>query len=614
MGAQPRQVVMMESAPSGLSMAERIRSQFVQSPASIAGNLVGMVLITGLYGVSPWLAFAATLWLLRVLHYVRFRLQRSVPLKTLQHWDRSWMVLVILQGSAWGAAVWLFWGEGTAFHQTTLMLMVCTYAIGAVPLLALRPRVFISFCLVIVLPMVLRVELDMANPNRHALAGVLLLLVGLSSMVASSYRKAMVRVIHLKAKSDELSVQLAEQARLAEAAQREAEQANRAKTQFLAAASHDLRQPLHAMGLFAEALRTRVQDAQAAPLIQSINESVQALDELFSQLLDITRIDSGAVQAQFAGVRMSELYARLRPHFEPMAFEKGLVLRWRGAHQVVWADPVLLERILRNLVSNALRYTQDGGVLVACRRSGEEVRLQVWDSGRGMSPAQQARIFDEFYQADPSAPLEPRQAKGMGLGLSIVKRLALLMQRQVVVHSKPGRGSVFELRLPWMSLSPAPSLQPALEEPAPSRPHLQGLPVLVVEDDAAVRQGLQAVLESWGAQVTALGDEAALEAWLQHMPRASALQEPAGLPALLILDHQLSENLTGEQVLRRIRRQWPHRDWPAIVITGSALEDLQARAGRENFQLMIKPVLPGRLLSAIRAAGSGATPAFARLR
>ena len=235
---------------------------------------------------------------------------------------------------------------------------------------------------------------------------------------------------------------------MAEEARRAAEAANRAKTQFFAAASHDLRQPLHAMGLFAEALRQRSHDPEVASLVNSINESVDALEGLFGELLDITRIDTGGVDVNPAPVRMRELFARLRLHFEPTAFEKGLMLTFHGEQHVAHADPVLLERVLRNLVSNAIRYTDDGGVLVSCRPRGGKLLLQVWDTGigicRGQPAAHLRRVLPGAEQ--PAAGGAPPQGSGPGAGHRQAPGGA--DGAPITVRSRAGRGTVFSLEVP----------------------------------------------------------------------------------------------------------------------------------------------------------------------
>jgi signal transduction histidine kinase len=186
------------------------------------------------------------------------------------------------------------------------------------------------------------------------------------------------------------------------------------------------------MGLFAEALRQRTHEPEVAQLVNSINESVDALEGLFSELLDITRIDSGGVEVNPQSFSIGDIFRKLRLHYEPTAFEKGLDLRFRGSKHVALGDPLLVERILRNLLSNAIRYTADGSVLVSARRRGESVRLQVWDTGPGIGEEERVRVFEEFYQVPgtPTAALGERK-KGLGLGLAIVKRLAELMQAPI---------------------------------------------------------------------------------------------------------------------------------------------------------------------------------------
>ncbi len=254
------------------------------------------------------------------------------------------------------------------------------------------------------------------------------------------------------------------------------------------------------MGLFAEALRQKSQranDPEVASLVNSINQSVDALEGLFGELLDITRIDSGGVDVQPGPVRIRDLFARLRLTFEPTAFEKGLALTFHGERHFAHTDGLLLERILRNLVSNAIRYTEDGGVLVACRPRGDKLVVQVWDSGIGIAEASLPRIFDEFYQVQSQRPLEPHQRKGLGLGLAIVKRLAGLLDAPLTVRSRPGHGTVFTLEFP-AGASRAASSRATPGTASRLGITLQGRRIVVVEDEPAVREGLTVLLARLG--------------------------------------------------------------------------------------------------------------------
>lgn len=580
---------------------DHVRALFMQTPASLIGYLIGWGLMVAMYWpLAPrapmlaWMLLLAALLALRLAHYLRYRRQRDADDATLQRWRRSWKALVLAQASTWGVAVWLFWGLGTPYHLTALMLVVFSLCVASVQLLATQQRLFIAFTCLVLVPAILRIATDTTQAWHWQLAGILCLQFLIVLIMGRMQRSALDQVIHLKSRTDKLAAQLRVEMAATESARRAAEAASRAKTQFFAAASHDLRQPLHAMGLFAEALRQRSHDPEVASLVNSINESVDALEGLFGELLDITRIDTGGVDVNPAPVAMRELFARLRLHFEPTAFEKGLALSFHGARHVAFADPVLLERILRNLVSNAIRYTDDGGVLVSCRprstQDGEKLLLQVWDSGIGITEATLPRIFDEFYQVQSQRPLQAHQRKGLGLGLAIVARLAQLMAAPIAVRSRVGHGTVFSFEVPVGK--PVRALEPSAAGPkAPLGLTLQGRLMLLVEDEAAVREGLVVLLKAWGASVLAFDTVAALQAWLEA--------RPAEAPDLLIVDYRLPQGTTGLDALALLRRHWPGHRLPAIVVTGSTIGGHETEAAEHDFHLLIKPVLPNKLRAMI---------------
>lgn len=594
---------------AGDAGGDHIRALYVQTPATLTGNGVGLLLMAAIFvplapgpSVLAWLGVGAALWLLRLAHWLRFRRQPQAPAALLHAWRRSWMVLVLSQGALWGAAVWLFWGLGTPYHRVALILIVYSYCLGSVQLLATQRRVFLAFISLVLTPSIVRIASDTGQEWHLQLAFILTLLFFLTVLMARTYGNALGQAISLKRRTEDLAARLRhemaladEARRAADEARRVAEAANRAKTQFFAAASHDLRQPLHAMGLFAEALRQRIRDPEVASLVNSINESVDALEGLFGELLDITRIDTGGVDVRPEPVRLKELFGRLRLHFEPAAFEKGLLLTFRGEQHVALADPVLLERVLRNLVSNAIRYTDDGGVLVSARlrQDGGRPRLllQVWDSGIGISEASLPRIFDEFFQVQGGRPLQAHQRKGLGLGLAIVKRLAALMESPISVRSRVGRGTVFSLEVP---LGRAPRSADAGGGPVAKSAlglTLEGRHAVVVEDEQAVREGLVVLLQAWGAAVTDFDTIEALEHWLAA--------EPGPAPDLLLVDYRLPQGRTGLDALAALRARWPQQQLPAIVITGSSLGGHEAEAEHHDFHLLVKPVLPAKLRAMI---------------
>ena len=596
------------------SDADHMRALYVQTPATLIGYALGYAVVFTLFvplaEAGPfwlWAGAVVLLWALRLLHYLRYLRRPGADEATLLAWRRSWRVLVLLQGSLWGIAVWMFWGLGTPYDKLALILVVYAFSVSSVQLLATQPWVFLSFICAVLVPTVVRIASDTSQSGHMALAIIVTLLFCATVLMARTYVGALGQAISLKARTDELAAQLRtevaatdEARRVADEARRAAEAANRAKTQFFAAASHDLRQPLHAMGLFAEALRQRSHDPEVASLVNSINESVDALEGLFGELLDITRIDTGGVDVNPAPLRMRELFARLRLHFEPIAFEKGLMLSFRGERHVALADPVLLERVLRNLVSNAIRYTDDGGVLVSCRLrqrpEGDKLLLQVWDSGIGIAEASLPRIWDEFFQAQSHRPLQAHHRKGLGLGLAIVKRLAGLMEAPIGVRSRVGHGTVFSIEVP---VGKAPrSFEPAAAVArVPIGLTLQGCFFVVVEDEAAVREGLVVLLQAWGARVAAFDSLEAVRAWVGAAEGGG--DEPPEKPDLLLVDYRLPQGETGIDALTTLRAHWPGQRLPAIMITGSSLGGHEDEATTHDYHLLIKPVLPNKLRAMI---------------
>jgi two-component system, sensor histidine kinase len=582
--------------PALARLAEVVRSTYDYMPAALVGYLAGVGVVTMLFwGIAPtamivpWMAAFGAMCLVRMLITLRFQRAQPQSLADWQVWRLRSNVGTVVAAALWGLAGWMFYGQGTGLQQTGLIIIVYTFCVVGIPVLSIQPRLYLTFAALCFLPLVARIA-SVGDSYHYQLAGELVLIITLTTLLANSYRQALTRAIDLKLQADELAAKLRVQTLAAEAARREAETANRAKTQFFTAASHDLRQPLHAMGLFAEALRQRVHEPEVAQLVNSINESVDALDGLFSELLDIARIDSGGIELHEQHFDIGDILRKLRLQFEPAAFEKGLALRLRGDGRVVFADPLLVERIARNLVSNAIRYTNDGSVLVSCRQRGQVVLLQVWDTGVGIREAEQARIFDEFYQVPHTRRVSPEQRKGLGLGLAIVKRLAGLMQARLTMRSQAGRGTVFTLELPLGRLPRAPAA--AVPGKGPVGITLDGRLIVVVEDEPAVRAGLDVLLKGWGAQVESFDSVAASRAWAQHVDPALVK------PDLLIVDYRLEDGLDGVDAIKAMRSRFGPAI-PAILVTGSTMTGHDKEAHEHNFHLLIKPVVPNKLRAMI---------------
>jgi two-component system, sensor histidine kinase len=598
--------------PAFGALVEIVTSTYAYMPAALAGYLAGVGVITMLYWqlasaalLLPWSGLFVAMCAARALVIQRFR--RAQPSTRAQWlaWRRRSSIGTVVAGVLWGATGWIFYGLGNEQAQTTgLIVIIYTYCVASVPVLSTQPRLFLAYASLCLLPLVLRIALS-GGLDAYQLAGELFVIISLTTVLANSYRQTLQRAIDLKVQADELAAKLRIETLAAEAARREAEIANRAKTQFFTAASHDLRQPLHAMGLFAEALRQRVgepsgtpegaargfnNDPEVAQLVNSINESVDALEGLFSELLDITRIDSGGIEVHEQHFEVGDILRKLRLHYEPSAFEKGLSLRFRSAARVLYGDPLLVERILRNLVSNAIRYTNDGTVLVSARRRGSRVLLQVWDTGLGIRESEQARIFDEFYQVPTTERVSADQRKGLGLGLAIVKRLAGLMGAPLTLRSQPGRGTVFTLEMPLGKVArPAATVVPGK---APLGITLEGRLIVIVEDEPAVRSGLEVLLKGWGARIESFDSVASSRAWAQA-------SDPGQVkPDLLIVDYRLEDGLNGVDAIKALRARFGSAT-PAILVTGSTMTGHDKEAQEHDFHLLIKPVVPNKLRAMI---------------
>jgi len=362
-----------------------------------------------------------------------------------------------------------------------------------------------------------------------------------------------------------------------------AEEANRAKSRFLAAASHDLRQPLHALGLFLETLSHAALPPRETDIVGHARSASGAAHQMLNTLLDFSRLDAGVIPVQPRAFALDSLLAKLRHEFEPLAQAKGLRYRAPPTRLTASADPALVELIARNLIANAIRYTDYGGLLVGARLRGGCVLLEVWDTVMGIAPEHHAEIFREFQQLGNP---ERDRRKGLGLGLAIVEGLCNTMGTHVELRSEVGRGSMFRLTLPCGErgqLEPVPVVVPA----TPAR--LQGARVLMVDYDATVRLAVCELLADWGCACVAVDtlDEAQVAA-------------QQGAPDLLIVDYRLRGEQTGAHVISALRQVFG-RDLPAIIVTGDTAPTRLREAQAVDAVLLHKPLQAQALLRSMNA-------------
>jgi len=370
------------------------------------------------------------------------------------------------------------------------------------------------------------------------------------------------------------------------------EAASVAKARFLAAASHDLRQPLYALTLFSSGLAVDEFDPVRLNRIAHIQECVEALDHLFSELLDLSRLETGAMPAEIRDVPLDDIFEEVSVNFRMVAEQHDLRLVVRTTGLWVRCDRTMLARILNNLVSNALRYTRCGGVLVGARRRRDgTVRIDVWDTGLGIAKEHLNHIFDEFYRVEsgPEMGRPEGTRRGLGLGLSTVQRLAVLLGSSASVRSEPGKGTVFSVSLPETAPGVAELIIARTPDPVPRR-SIVGMRVLVIDDEPSILAGISYLLGSWGCEVmTAEDAQQALEAVHQWM-------QP---PDIVISDLRLREG-TGLDVIALLDRYYRRRPgdplpFARVLITGETRGDFLSNVDRETTQVLYKPVSPERL-------------------
>ena len=361
------------------------------------------------------------------------------------------------------------------------------------------------------------------------------------------------------------------------------ELANLAKARFLAAASHDLRQPLHALNLFVAQLRSEKNRDEQTRLIERINAAVAAMNELFNALLDMSKLDAGVLTPDITEFPVEHLLKRIETTFAAAAREKGLRLRVVSSRAWIRSDFILLERIMLNLVSNAIRYTSRGSVVVGCRRRRTVVRMEVWDSGSGIPENQQRDIFGEFYQL---APHQHDREHGLGLGLSIVERLGRLLEHPIELKSRIGFGSCFSVSVPLAAAQRVP-VEP--EQPLRLLDPARGKVILVIDDDRLVIEGMTGLLRSWGCTVlTAESESAAMTLVSEH-------ERPVDL---IISDYRLTGRSTGIDLIERLR-MLAGSAIPAFLITGDTAPERLREAQASGYQLLHKPVDPMALRAAL---------------
>jgi signal transduction histidine kinase/CheY-like chemotaxis protein len=537
--------------------------------------LVGAILawiFTGIHSQQLLLGWVALLGLILVGRLLLWRIYRTVspsPERS-KRWEWLYLVSIVVMGLAWGIAAYAFFTPEHLPQTMVLTIAIAGITAGSfISLSAILPA-FISYSSLSVLPLAWR--FFSAGGETSIMLGILCIIF-LVTMIAYARRSHH----HLKSS---MVLQLEKEDLVKELIQQreEAEQANIAKSKFLASASHDLRQPLHALRLFVELLDKHIHAHEPQELINSIITSTDTLEDLFTNLLDLSKVDARVIEPEITSFPLQPLLERLTIEFSPIAQQNGLLFRVIPTNAIVHSDAAMLERILRNLISNAIVYTKKGSVLVGCRRHNDQLRIEVRDSGAGIPEDQFDTIFTEFQQLDNP---ERDRSKGLGLGLAIAGGLAKLLDTKIGVSSRVNVGSCFSISLPRGTASAAPQSRPQWHS---SSDTLAGYVIVFIDDEQSLCKAMRMLLLEWGCHPIVAED---LDGALQQ------LESALFVPDIVIADYRLREGKTGTGAIEQLRDRYGHL--PAIIVTGDTETERLQDVVSSDSRLLHKPVRSAEL-------------------
>ncbi len=561
--------------------AEQIRAFFSETnDQNIAGAVVLSLLVYVVHdGIPRWTWLPALLALYAVTlvrAWLVWRYRRAPASCSTAQWGRSQAISGGLSGVCWGVANTAM----LAHLPTELQLLILTVITVAASSNASEGFSYVppsrAYILASIGPPTLWL-LTVGDRLHTILALMLLVFVPMTIWQARKRNRIFIEAQQLRFRNEALARELTLQRDVAE-------QAYRTKARFLAAASHDLRQPMQALSIFHELLAGETQSSRGAGLLANARQSAEAMNTLLGALLDVSKLDANVISADCRAFPLQPVLDEMAREFAPIAAQKGIRLRVRPCSAVIRSDPALLGQILRNLLSNAIRYTPAGGVLLGCRRRRDQLLIGVFDTGIGIAADQHAAIFGEFYQVGNEA--RDRQ-QGIGLGLAIVERVTRLLGHALSLRSVPGRGSCFSLALPL-----ATAVEPALSAPEieqlPAASALDGRRILVIEDEAAIRDGLRDLLQEWGCRVSTAASVA----------DALAQAEGQGTIDAVISDMGLPGQGNGIDAIAALR-QCHGATLPALLVTGDTSQAALQAAHAANLVMLHKPIKPGRLRAAL---------------
>lgn len=574
------------STYSDRMLNEQIRLLYNQTWSMLAINvIVGGSFVYAMQDVThpatlfAWFSFLILTFIGRLsvyFFYVKNRDQQRTRL-----FARLFVAACFLAALAWGSSVLLFFKSGEFQHQLVIFFIIAGMGAGSVASMYSYRPVFLVYFLTSTSPIVVRLLME-GDTTYNVLAGLFALYIVALIFFASRINRTFLDALRIRFENAELVTQLRDQ-------KEEAVKANQAKSKFLAAASHDLRQPLHALTLYTSVLSANLEKAHNKKLIKQISHSIEALQSLFNALLDISRLEAGTLVPERRHFRLEPLLERVSRDFDADARAKGIHLRVESTEHIGFTDSNLLEQILRNYIANAVKYTTDGEIVVYTAASEGSITVQVADTGIGIPEDQLEAIFAEFYQLRNP---ERDRSKGLGLGLAIVNRISSLLGHDINVTSSPGKGSCFSVTIPAGSRSSYIDLPKAsVEWMRDIGSH--GVTLAVIDDDVDVRESTEALFTSWGCRVFAGSSPQKV---------IQALEQTGSIPDAVIADFRLRDGRTGIGAIDLMKARFG--DMPALIMTGdTGSESLQA-IQNSGIPIINKPVAPAKLRAFIRKVNS----------
>lgn len=581
-------------------LVEQLRLLFSNiASATITTVVLSILLVWALSNDSN--AFALRVWavaLVSVKLLATFQARRYLASGISLHQARPlvWKLIAfnVVDGVIWSSLAWITLDTSTLAGSVLVIATLAAMVGSAMSRLSAVFPIFFIFIVTMMIGTSSKIFL-LDDPAYEALGmAAVVYLISLLLMARNGSREIR-SAIDLRFENSELVEQLRVETETAGAARLEAERANAAKSKFLAAASHDLRQPLHAMTLFTAAMEEHTLPSESRAMVGNIQRCATALESLLQTLLDTSKIDAGVIEPRPEHFHLAMLANRMVAEFKPQAQAAGLTLATGCTDATVYSDPALVERILRNLLSNAIRYTPAGSIVIRCRAEGDNVVVEVSDTGIGIPADQQERVFEEFVQLG-NPERDRTKGLGLGLGLAIVRRLAALLRVPLTLDSVPGRGSTFRVVLP--------AGDPAAIDVRPvdmgvAVLSLDGVTVAVVDDEADVREGMSTLLEGWGCRVLAGEDADTVIA---------ALDAVGVVPDVALVDYRLRADTTGVEAIGRLNEHFGI-PIPAAIVTGDTAPERLIEAQASGYVLLHKPLRPAKLrvlLQNLRRGAGGA--------